>query len=188
MSKSAREIQEDLLALGHIDRQNRPINPPGMYVYAYANGVADAELDAVLGYRQGTTLEYTISQRLARLTGDTGVDAPPPALPPGNVYGSGIEGAQGPAAGDSGLHAPGEDEALAPTDNERRGAWLSHWTPMGFRYPEVLEDVVSLRTEIANVARTDGILAGIDEATVERWMNYAPGQIGRDYMTVRGVA
>lgn len=186
--KSAREIQEDLLALGHIDRQNRPINPPGMYVYAYANGVADVEMDAALGYRMGTTLEYTISQRLARLTGDTGVDAPAPALPPGNVYGSGIVGTQGPAAGDPGLHVPGEDEARAPTDEERKAAWLAHWEPMGFQYPLVLGDVVALRTEIGNVTHAKGIFPGLDEATVERWMGFEPGQIGRDYKAARGLS
>lgn len=122
MSKSAREIQEDLLALGLIDRQNRPINPPGMYVYAYAHGVSAAQLDAALGYRMGTTLEWVLANRLAHLTGDTGMDAPP-ALPAGNVYGSGIQGTQAAPAGAADPYSPDDPLVPTPTEEERRAAF-----------------------------------------------------------------
>lgn len=169
--KSAREIQEDLLALGHIDRFNRPLNPPGMYVYFYANGVSAAQADGALGYRMGTTLEYVLANRLAHLTGDTGMDAPP-ALPAGNVYGSGVQGAQAPPAGPADPYSP-DDPLGAPEvpDEERKAAFLARVASEGLALPG---DEVKLFFALQRWGM------GSDSwADVERWMGAEPGSIER---------
>lgn len=103
-------------------------------------------------------------------------------LAPGHEQGT--QAAPAGGLGDGYLHKPGEYHV--PTDEERAVMWFAHWRPMGFKFPEVQADAVALRTEIANVARPEGILPGLDEATVERWNGWAPGAIDAAVKAARG--
>ena len=64
MSKSAREIQEHLFDLGYIDRGNSPTLPFCIYEWCREHRVSAMALDAALGWKQGTTTQWVISQGL----------------------------------------------------------------------------------------------------------------------------
>ncbi len=97
--------------------------------------------------------------------------------------GSDTPGTQAPAAPPA---TPNAGSSPAATDEERKALWREHWEPMGFGFPLIIGDAVPLRTEIANVARPEGILPGLDEATVERWNGWASGAIDAAVKATRG--
>lgn len=90
---SAREIQEHLLDLGYIDRGNSPTLPFRIYEWCREHRVSAMQLDAALGWKQGTTTLWVIAKGLPHLTGEDPNAGPPPASA-GTQYGSGHEGTQ----------------------------------------------------------------------------------------------
>lgn len=147
----------------------RPLTPAEELLHVQAEvEAARARLRELLTDQFGRGLAPDRADELRRLLG----------LAPGHE-----QGTQAPAAPPA---TPNVSSSRTATDSERKAIWLAHWVPMGFAFPMVLDHAVALRTEIQNVGRPEGILPGLDEATVERWMNIHPGAIDAAVKATRG--
>jgi hypothetical protein len=159
-----RKIQETLYALGYVSASGFPLKPFLLHRWAYDNGVSAPVLDSALGWQQGTTTKFVIDHRLAHLTGDTGVNAPPPH-PPRSEYGSGFQGTAAAPAGPAGLHNPAIP-IPAPAEIDRKTGYLWYFKNARWKIPG---DELSVAHDLRRL--------GVTPREAETWLGLAPGTL-----------